>query len=92
MAVSSRQKVQSKRKHDHLSSCTYKVEFEEAGSGTGAKRPRRRLQMEKVREISRGGGGDGVETEAYNIIGNSSSDGQPVKMSEYWHFPRLQGF
>ena len=38
----------------------------------------------KVREIGRGGGGDGVETEAYNFIGNSSSDGQPVEMSEYW--------
>ena len=29
------------------------------------------------------GGGDGVETEACNLIGNSGSDGQPVKMSEY---------
>ena len=26
---------------------------------------------------------DGVETEACNLIGNSGSDGQPVKMSEY---------
>ena len=34
--------------------------------------------------ISRGGGDDGVETEAYNLTGNSISDGQPVKMSEYW--------
>ena len=31
-----------------------------------------------------GGGGDVIETEAYNLTGNSISDGQPVKMSEYW--------
>ena len=29
--------------------------------------------MQKVREISRGGGGDGVETEACSLIGNSGS-------------------
>ena len=40
--------------------------------------------MQKVREISRDGGGDGVETEACSLIGNSGSDRQPVKMSEYW--------
>ena len=34
--------------------------------------------------MSRGGGGDGVETEACSLIGNSGSDRQPVKMSEYW--------
>ena len=27
---------------------------------------------------------DGAETEACNLIGNLGSDGQPVKMSEYW--------
>ena len=31
-----------------------------------------------------GGGGDVIETEAYNLTGNSISDGQLVKMSEYW--------
>ena len=40
--------------------------------------------MQKVREISRGGGGDGDETEARSLIGNSVSDRQPVKMSEFW--------
>ena len=40
--------------------------------------------MYKVREISRDGGGDGVETEACSLIENSGSDRQPVKMSEYW--------
>ena len=40
--------------------------------------------MQKVREISSGGGGDVVETEACSLIENSGSDGQPVKMSEYW--------
>ena len=40
--------------------------------------------MQKVREIGRGGGGDDVETEACNLIGNSGSNGQPVKMVEYW--------
>ena len=40
--------------------------------------------MQKVREIGRGGGGDGVETEACSFMGNSASDRQPVKMSEYW--------
>ena len=40
--------------------------------------------MQKVREISRGGGDDGVEKEACNLTGNSGSDGQPVKMPEYW--------
>ena len=58
--------------------------FEEADVGTGAKRSRKRVQMLKVREISRSGGGDGVETEACSPIGNSSSDRKPVKMSEYW--------
>ena len=40
--------------------------------------------MYKVRETSRDGGGDGVETEACSLIGNSDSDRQKVKMSEYW--------
>ena len=31
-----------------------------------------------------GGGGDVIETEAYNLTGNSISDGQLVKMSEFW--------
>ena len=35
-------------------------------------------------EISRDGGGGGVKTEACRLIGNSGSDRQPVKMSEYW--------
>ena len=39
--------------------------------------------MQKVRQISSGGRGDGVETEACSLIGNSGSDGQPVKTSEY---------
>ena len=34
--------------------------------------------------MSSGGDGDGVETEACNLIGNSGSHRQPVKMSEYW--------
>ena len=38
-----------------------KWNFEEAGVGTGAKRSRRRVQMQKVREISGDGGGDGVD-------------------------------
>ena len=45
---------------------------------------RQQLPTAEVREISRGGGGDGVETEACSPIGNSSSDRKPVKMSEYW--------
>ena len=36
--------------------------------------------MYKVREISKGGGGDGVKTEACSPIGNSGSDRQPAKM------------
>ena len=39
--------------------------------------------MQKVREISRCEGGYGIETEECSLIGNSSSDGQPVEMSEY---------
>ena len=58
--------------------------FEEVGVGTGAKRSRRRVQMSKVIEKSRGGGGDGVEIEACSLIENSGSDRQLVKMSEYW--------
>ena len=58
------------------------LNFEEAGVGTGAKELRRRVQMCKVRGISLGGGGDGVETEASSLTGNSGSDRQPVKMSE----------
>ena len=34
--------------------------FEEGGVGTGAKRSRRRVQAQKVREIGRGGRGVGV--------------------------------
>ena len=44
-----------------------KWNFEEAGVGTGAKRSRRRVHKQKVREISRGGGGDGVEPEACSL-------------------------
>ena len=40
--------------------------------------------MQKVKKISRDGGDDGVETEACDLIGNSGSNGQPVKMPEYW--------
>ena len=40
--------------------------------------------MYKVREISKGGGGDGVKTEACSLLGKSGSDRQPVEMSEYW--------
>ena len=32
----------------------------------------------------RGGGGDGIDTEACSLIENSGCDRQPVKMSEYW--------
>ena len=39
--------------------------------------------MQKVREIIRGGEGDGVETEACSLKGNSGSDRQSVKML-YW--------
>ena len=45
---------------------------------------RQQLPTAEVREISRGGGGDGVETEACSLIGKSGSDRQPVKMSESW--------
>ena len=58
--------------------------FEEAGIGTRAKRSRRRVQMQKVRDISRSGGEDGVETDACSLIYSSGSDRQPVKMAEYW--------
>ena len=59
--------------------------FEEAVVGTGGKRSRKRVQMLKVREISRSGGGDCVETEACCLMANSGSDKQSWKMSEYWH-------
>ena len=35
-------------------------------------------------QISRSGVGDGVETEACSLVGNSGSDRQPMKMSAYW--------
>ena len=35
--------------------------------------------MWKVREISRGGGSAGAETEACSLVGNLGSDRQPVK-------------
>ena len=41
--------------------------------------------MYKVRELSRDGGGDGFETEACSLIGNSGSGSQPVKMSDCWY-------
>ena len=40
--------------------------------------------MQKVGELSRGGGGDGIKTEACSLIENSGSGRQPVKMSKYW--------
>ena len=43
-------------------------DFDESGISTGAKRSRRRVQMQKVREISRGRGVDGVETAACNLM------------------------
>ena len=39
--------------------------------------------MQTAREISKGGRGDGVETKACSLVGNSGSGRQPVKMSEY---------
>ena len=82
--MSSRQKYQSKRNQDHLCLALIEWNFEEAVFGTGAKRSRRRVQMRTAREIRRGGRGDGVETVACSLTGNSGSDRQPVKMSEYW--------
>ena len=84
MAVSSRQKDQSERKHDHLLSCTYRVEFCGGGCPHWSEEIEKESTDADVREISRGGGGDGVETEACSLIGNSGSDRQPVQMSEYW--------
>ena len=45
---------------------------------------RQQLPTAEVREISRGGGGDGIKTEACSLIENSGSGRQPVKMSKYW--------
>ena len=45
--------------------------------------------MYKVREISRNGRGDGVETEACCLIGNSGSDRKPVKISDYWSYVNI---
>ena len=42
--------------------------FEESGVVAGGKRSRRRVQMQKVRDISRSGGEDGVETDACSLI------------------------
>ena len=84
MAVSSRQKDQSKRKHDHLSACTYRMEF----LGGGCQRWSEEIETESTdidgQRNKEGGGDDRVETEACSLIKNSGSDGQPVKMSEYW--------
>ena len=43
-----------------------------------------RGQLQKVREVSRGDGSDGVETRVCGFVGDSSFDGQPVEMSVYW--------
>ena len=56
--------------------CLIEWNFEEMGVGTGEDRSRRRVQMQKVREIGKGGRGDDVETEACNLTGNSGSDTQ----------------
>ena len=37
-----------------------------------------------VRERSRGGGGEGIDTEACSLIRHLGSDRQPLKMSDYW--------
>ena len=37
----------------------------EAGVGTGVEWSKRGVQLQEVREMSRSGGGDGVETGAY---------------------------
>ena len=39
--------------------------------------------MQKVRQLSRGGGSNDTETEECNFTGNSSSDGRPAEMFEY---------
>ena len=46
--------------------------FEEMGFGAKAKRWRGRVLLQNVREISRVGGGGGIQTEACHFVGNSS--------------------
>ena len=71
--MSSGQKDQSKRKHNHLLSCTYRVEFWRGGSRHRSEEIKKESTDVEGQRDKQGGGGDGVETEACSLIGNSGS-------------------
>ena len=85
MAVSSGQKNQNKRK----ARSPFVLEFLGGGcrhwseeiekDSTDVEGQRDKQGWRRQRHV-----GGGVETEACSLIGNSGSDRQPVKMSEYW--------
>ena len=74
MAVSSRQKGQNERRHDHLSCCVYIVEVLGEGVSTGTKWPSRRIEMKDIREISGSRGVNVSETEAGSFVRDTSLD------------------
>ena len=83
MAVSSRQKGQNERRHDHLSSCVYLVEVLGDGCQHWNEVVEQRIDMKDIREISGSRGVNRTETEAGNFVRDTSLDRQPVELSEY---------
>ena len=74
MAVSSRQKGQNERKHDHLSSCVYIVDILGDRCQHWNEVSSRRIEMKDIREISGSRGVNGTETEAGNFVRDTSLD------------------
>ena len=74
MAVSSRQKGQNERRHDHLSSCVYLVEVLGDGCQHWNEVVEQENRDEDIREISGSGEVNGTETETGNFVRDTSLD------------------
>ena len=72
MAVSSRQKGQNERRHDHLSSRVYIVEVLGDGCQHWNEVVEQRIDMKYIREISGSRGVNRTETEAGNFVRDTS--------------------
>ena len=69
LAASSRQKGQNERRHDHLSSCIYRVFRRRVRVSTGTKRPKKNNRDDGCqREKEWGGGGGVTESEQRQTI------------------------
>ena len=76
------------KKQKEINSPTKKVLFlSEAMTGGGCRHWSEEIEKESTDEagqkLAGDGGGDNFETEACSLVGNSGSDGQSMKISEY---------